>query len=231
MNLQSIFGGIAIGKDLTGNFRQSLKGLAVRRTDDKFVTLDGDFPIEISDFTFDGTEQYVYRLPVQNVKPGDIVITSESPLKVLFVREVEPNGRLVGLDPCGIEINYTPTTNLFNMRFFVTVVSILDGLSESVGGGAEGLLPLLLLSNKGGSRDTDNLTTLLMLQTLGGSSLGNNNLLPLLLLNGGSDALETMLLLNAQGNAGNPFGNLLGNSASPEPRKTGRTKQRKVVKR
>jgi hypothetical protein len=40
MNMQSLLGGIAIGKDSSGNFRPSLKGLAVRIEKNRFVGLD-----------------------------------------------------------------------------------------------------------------------------------------------------------------------------------------------
>lgn len=230
MNLQSIFGGINIGKDITGNFRQSLKGLAVRRPDDKFVTLDGNSPIEVSDFTFDGTEQYVYRLPIPKVKPGDLIVTSENPFNALFVRQVQSNGHLIGVDPSGIETNYAPATNLFNVRFFVRVVSLLEGLNGSLG--TDDLSPLLLLSTKINGGTTDSLTTLLLLQTLNGKTFAHDSLLPLFLLNSGGDLLETMLLLQAQGDQKNPFEKLFGHKPRrPKTDKVKYERQRKAVQK
>src|SRR5262245_43015815 len=101
MNISSILNGIAIGKDTSGNFKLTPEGLAVRTTPSgKFVVSKGDQLLDVTDLTFDGGETFVYRLPVQrkDLKPGDIVITAENPLEVLFVRQVHQNGRLTGLD-------------------------------------------------------------------------------------------------------------------------------------
>jgi hypothetical protein len=228
MNLQSIFGGISIGKDTTGNFRSSLKGLAVRASPGgEFLTLDGKNLVDVSDLTIEGTEQYVYRLPVQSVKAGDLIITSESPFAALFVQEVvRADGHLLGLDPYNLQVEYTPPTNLFNVRFFVTVVSLLD-LNGPIG--AQNLLPLLLLGNKGDNSGMDGLTTILLLQALGGTAFGEDNLLPLLLFGGAGDALETMLLLQAQRGGKNPFESLSSNEPrGPRPTAVKRARQRKT---
>jgi len=37
MNLQSIFGSVEIGKDTTGNFKQSIYGIAVKKGENKFI--------------------------------------------------------------------------------------------------------------------------------------------------------------------------------------------------
>lgn len=40
MDLKSIFGGVLIGRDTSGNVKPSIKGLAVRVADGKFVARD-----------------------------------------------------------------------------------------------------------------------------------------------------------------------------------------------
>ena len=212
MNIKSIFGGAAIGKDMSGNFKLSFKGLAVRTGDHNYVAKDGGHLIDVTDLTLDGTESFVYRLPVQSVECGDVIIMSETPFKVMFVQEVHEDGqKLLGsVAQTGTIESWSPATNLFNFQFFVKVVSLLDGFGGDIS--TNNLLPLLLLGDRGtGSKSDDSLTTLLMLQTLGGKALEGNSLLPLLLLTGNkSDGLETLLLLQGLGGDKNLLGNLVG---------------------
>src|SRR5258708_5651549 len=158
MNIGSILNGISIGKDTSGNFKLTPEGLAVRTTaDGKFFVNKKDRLLDVSDLTFDGAENYVYRLPVQrdDVKAGDLIITSENPFGVLFVHSVHNDGGVKGLDP-GIrqEIEYVPPTNVIvDVQLYVKVVSLLDGLV--LGTGSDALLPLLLLGSQGGSANPD----------------------------------------------------------------------------
>src|SRR6266487_2094120 len=218
MDFKSIFGGIAIGKDISGNFKLSFKGLAIRASDDKFVAKDGDQFLDVTDLTLDGTENFVYRLPVQNVNNGDVVIMSENPFTVMFVQNVDQDGTTISgyVPQTGTIESWFPTTNVLNVQFFVKVVSLLDGLGGD-NTGANNLLPLLLLGKRGnGSNSDDSLTALLMLQAFGGKTLDGNNLLPLLLLSGSKgDGLETLLLMQGLGGGKNSLGNLLGNGSPP----------------
>lgn len=201
MDIQSLLSGVALGKDTSGNFKPSIKGLAVRRPDGKFVVHDGQQMLDVSDLTLDGADNFIYRLPMQSVKQGDVIITSDSPFSVLFVQDVSDNGKLSGLDPhTNTVVEYIPPANLLNIHFFVKVVSLLDGLAGDME--RDNLLPLLLLNNK----SNDGLTTVLLMQALGGTSLDSKNLLPLLLLLGNKndsnktgDSLTTLLLLQTFG--------------------------------
>ena len=211
MDTKAIFGRVRIGKDTSGNFKLSFKGLAVRTEDGKFFAKDGDHMLDVSDLTLDGAEGYIYRLPVQSVKPGDLIITSENPFDVLFVQAVGEDGGLSGLDPRNnTVVDYVQPTNLFNVQFFVKVVSLVDVLGGNTAN--EQLLPFLLLANRSErGRTDDSLTTLLMLQALGGNPLdGNSLLLPLLLMDGKSDALEMFFLMQVLGGSKSPLADLFG---------------------
>lgn len=220
MDLKSIFGGVAIGREASGNVKPSIKGLAVRVADGNFVARDGDGLVNVSGFVFDGGDKYVYRLPVneQQIEPGDLLITSDAPFRSLFVKSVK-DGIIVGLDPqSSAVIEYVPPTNMLGVKFFVKAVSLIGSLGS---GAASDLLPLLLMADGSNSMsdagDGDNgLTTLLLMQTLGGGkSMDINKLLPLLLLKGNkSDGLESLLLLQFMGlNPGSMDAGVLGSPA------------------
>lgn len=211
MDMQTLLGGVALGKDTSGNFKPSMKGLAVRRPDGKFYVHDGQQMLDVNDLTLDGADNYIYRLPVQSVKQGDLIITSDSPFSILYVQDVSKEGQLSGLNPYTNTVEqYIPPANLLNIHFFVKVVSLLDGLAGDRE--SDNLLPLLLLSNK----SNDGLTPLLLMQALGGTSLESKNLLPLLLLLGNKndssktgDSLTTLLLLQAFGGKALDSNNML----------------------
>ncbi len=209
MDIESLLGGVKLGKDTSGNFKLSLAGVAVRpRADAKFVAFEGDHVVEVDDVTFDGGESYIYRIPAEKVEKGDLIIRSENPFSVLFVTEVRKNGsqmEIVGLDPDNEGVIWGgPTTNVLapNLRFFVKVVSLVDGQIGSLFGGSgdqklnESLLPLLLLGNKGQTA-SDPLATLLLLKGLGENDADKKALLTLLLLKGGSDGPDPLLFLLA----------------------------------
>ena len=62
MNLQSLFGNVTLGKDASGNLKQSLRGLAVRASaDGKFIARDGDQYVDVTELTIEGGENYVYQ--------------------------------------------------------------------------------------------------------------------------------------------------------------------------
>jgi hypothetical protein len=209
MNLQSP----AIGKDTSGNFKFSIKGLAVRGgPDGKFIARDGDQFVDVTDLTFDGAENYIYRLPVEEPKPRDIIIRSDNPFCALFVTKVEHHGAHVahieGFDPAtNTCVEYCPPTNLLNCRFFVKIVSFLDNIfthknsceamaflswaTKSAGSTSDDLLPLLLMSRSAGGKLPDDERLLLPLIFAGGNGSGNS--------------VEKLLLLQAFGGA-NLFG-------------------------
>jgi hypothetical protein len=210
MNLKSIFGGVAIGKDTSGNIKPSIKGLAVRLADGKFVVKDGEGFLDVAGFVFDGGDKYVFRLPVkeEQIKPDDLLIISDSPFQSLFVTAVK-EGTIIGLDPqTSTIVQYVPPKNMFGITFFVKAVNLLGSFAD---GGTTDVLPMLLLSDglgglSGAGAGEDNLSTLLLLQTLGGGQTADmSTMLPFLLLNGNNgNGLETLLLLQTLGlNLGN----------------------------
>ena len=101
MDLHSIFGSVAIGKDTSGNFKQSMYGLAVRpASDGKFVARHKGQLTDVTDLVFDGSETLFYRLPTKDLVPGkDVLVRSDNPFSVLFVDEILAGGLVKGTDP------------------------------------------------------------------------------------------------------------------------------------
>jgi len=200
MYTQSILGSVTLGKDTTGNFKQSIYGLAVRATTDgKFIARHKNKYMDVTTGTIDGTDNLVYRLPVKMPKPGDIIIRADDPFSVLFVEKIDDTGNVTGFDPSTEDIvEYRPVTNMFNLNFFIKVV----GPDNLLGGkNSDDLLPLMLLSGQGAAGNSnDSLSTLLLMKSFGKESLDDDDsMLPFLLLssqkNAGIDPLALMLAL------------------------------------
>jgi hypothetical protein len=88
--------------------------------------------VDVSLLALPGVDPLVFRLPVKGVKPGDLIMVSESPLSVLYVLETYSDRprEIRGLDPyTGEAVDYSLTENLFNLNFFVQVTSLFDLLS------------------------------------------------------------------------------------------------------
>jgi hypothetical protein len=191
MNMQSLLGGIAIGRDNSGNFRPSLKGVAVRIERSRFVALDNDRLLDVTPLTFEGADDTLYRVPIKDPRKGDLIIISDNPLRALFVQEVLTNGHLRGLDPINSAVSdYVPTSNLLDLKFYIKIVSLMDDIVSGTdqdkllllsllgkGDGrtsiGENLLPLLLLGFSGGQRpDPDLIRLLLLIRSVGTSGGG-----------------------------------------------------------
>src|SRR5688572_16722444 len=151
MDIKSIFGGVSeyLGKDTTGYFRPSLKGLAVQTSaDGRYVAYDPDDErlVDVTGLDFQGLANFVYRVPVAvaDVKPGDLIITSENPPTAAFVVARRNDGTLTVLNPKTADRGtYSPVKNLFGLQFLVKVISPTSGLAGEITDNK--LLSLLLL--------------------------------------------------------------------------------------
>jgi len=189
MDVKSLFGGVAIGKDTSGNLKPSFNKLAVKDWSGKFVSMDPDNETLINNenFVIDGGDSYVYRVPVKEVNRGDLIIKCDNPFDVLFVLE-QHDGKIVGLNPLTKNHEtYSPPHNLLfqNVQFFVKAVSLVDAIGD--GDFGRNLLPLILLSDgfgttTGSTGSSSSLTSLILLQALGGKDVDLNKLLPFLVL-------------------------------------------------
>jgi len=207
MDLKSLFGGVSIGRDASGNIKMSFAGdglaLAIRSVEGQFVTRDKEGLKNVTDLTLDAFEGAVLRLPVTTVKEGDVIVMSETPFTAAFIDEVSTGGKVRVAKTDGTVTDFEPPANLLGQRFFIKATNLLESFGD--GGDDKSLLFLMLLLGKGeGGESSDSLLPLLLLmqQGQGGSSsqLSNPLLLVLLLRGGkGDNMLETLLLLQALG--------------------------------
>lgn len=152
--------GARIGCDDTDLFSLGPEGLAIRTTDDRFVSCkSGGDVVDVTCAVFcDGTD-LVYRIPIAaaEVKEGDLLVLSDNPVRLLFVRKVHkpvasagtkkteaaPEAqpqlpvKLEGFDPrTSTKVEYTVPRNIFGVQLLVKVVSLWDQIG--LGGGAPG---------------------------------------------------------------------------------------------
>jgi hypothetical protein len=144
LNLTSLLG-VQIGQDLTGNFGFTPAGLAVLGRDNRYYTLDYHEDLaRMLDVTsiILPINPGVYRIPVQRVYRGDLVLISDSPFSALFVTEVqEDEGSIVGIEAtCNERVEYSPPYNFFggvlfgeDAKLFVRIVSLFDLLGNLFG--------------------------------------------------------------------------------------------------
>lgn len=181
MNLSGLFP-VQIGADTSGLFAMSPYGLAVVRPDGRAVVHREGSLLDVSAFLLPGFSPGAFRIPVPEIEPGELVITSDNPRSLLYVLERTETG-LRGLDPfTGNVVRYiAPRSPFFN--FFVRVQSVFgllfaesrefeEGLEaveddREERGLLDRLLPLLLLSSQYQSSGTSFLTWMLLMQTLG----------------------------------------------------------------
>ena len=200
MDTKALFGGVSIGRDMSGNFKVSLAGegigLAIRTPDGQYYARGKDGLRNVTELTVDTFDGLVLKLPVARVKEGDILIVSDNPFTAVFVDDVSPEGQVRVLNPAtNSAVDFAQPANLLGQRFFVKATNLLESFD-----GSNSLLPLLLLEKKDGE---SLLPFFLMQQLQGGDGQLNNPLLLALLLRADKgDTLETIMLLQALGGGG-----------------------------
>jgi hypothetical protein len=126
-----MFCDVPVGKDTTGNFTLSYKGVAVRTDCNRFIAFrkeEGRVRLyDVTGLTLPGCDALIYRVPVteRDVVPDDLLLISDCPLQVLYVTEV--NGDWVtGVTSTGEQITYTAPTRLGDCARFIRIYSVLD---------------------------------------------------------------------------------------------------------
>jgi hypothetical protein len=165
--------GAQVGRDTSTNFALSYDGeLAIRTADNRFVVpkLGPGGVVKLIDVTCltIAVDPYVFRIPVSidSIRPGHILVRSDSPFSVIVVERRPELGRIRGIDPRSDEAveMLIPDKSLDIPTVLVRVMSLFDGFEgfvdedydadrdEDDGGHRtfQGLLPYLLLSGQGG---------------------------------------------------------------------------------
>jgi len=224
MDLNSLFSDVTIGKDTSGYLKLSFEGIAVGTTAGKwFVEREGHL-LDVTGLTLDGADKLIYKIPVRELQPGDLIVTAEKPsFSALFVKEVLEEGNVIrGINPERAEdVTYVPPENLLKLRLFMKVVSLFNLGDGEMSNNA--LLPLILLNaNTSSGAGDDHLKTLLLFEAMGSDNQLDPSLVPLLLLDGNKgDSLEMLLLLRMLDDGSGGLGGLFGPTRQRSYRRPG----------
>jgi hypothetical protein len=186
--------GVPIGPDTSGSFAMSVNGLAIQRSDGRWVAKPpGEERLfDVTDFLIPGVDPMACFVPVESLAPGDITVVSTDPLTLRYVVGRRGEGEFEVLDPdTGDVTDFVPLQTPL-LDFYVRVVSLLDfvpdlnllgdmsgryrGIGVRMGEerreqfALEEILPFLLLSQ--GSTALTSLAPLLLLSRFGGGDMG-----------------------------------------------------------
>ena len=138
----AIFCDVPVGRDTTGNFTLSFKGLAVRADCNRFIAFhDANGPesvrlYDVTGLTLHGCDALVYRVPVTDkcIGKGDLVLIADCPLDVLYVTHKEEGpGKgvtLTGFNARGEQVTYRAPERLGDCGRYVRLVSVLDVIRD-----------------------------------------------------------------------------------------------------
>jgi len=195
LNVEKIFGS-AIGKDLSGMFKLSGMGIAVRAANGSFRCYDPAKTqcVDVMEMVID--TDMVYRMPAKEVAPGDLIIFNTVPYYV--INTDEGNTVITVFNPAEEKMEtIIPSRSILGFQFFIKVVSLfnLGGATTPQAGGLQAMLPLMLLSGKedGSGAKKDPMEMMLMMQMMGGGDMfgagaaaagGGMPMLPMMMLMG-----------------------------------------------
>lgn len=194
-----------IGQVRDGLVKFSINGPAIRTKDGSYVSYNGGALQDVSAVVFDAGDQLLFRLPVQTVQAGDVIVRSDTPgvEDVVIVVGQNAEGNTTVINPInGRQEIVVPEKNLFFPKFYVKVVSLADLGGANSQGAFGALMPFLLLGGDDFG-DTDSLLPLLMFSGMGGGApaAGAGGVLGLDL-----QALMPMILLQGLGGKGKKGG-------------------------
>jgi hypothetical protein len=130
--LSYLLGGVQIGRDTSNSFALSVGGLAVRRDDGSYVSLDADNDvlIDVSPLILAGIDPQVVRIPVFHrfVRRGDLIVVSDSPASFIYVVRGIEGDTIEGLDPLsGQIVSVIPPLKLL-LNVVVLAVSLFSNV-------------------------------------------------------------------------------------------------------
>ena len=136
------------GPYTTKDIKLSLYGMAVRRSDNKWVAYDKNTGslIDVDIFNLSiASEKVFYKLPkaTKEVMPGDIILHNNKPM---FVENVREDGKFEVINPAeGTAVTILPLKSPFGFDFTTVIINIADYLPQADSNNPFGsLLPLIL---------------------------------------------------------------------------------------
>lgn len=207
----SVYCDVPIGKDTSGNFTLSYKGVAVRTDCNRYVAFrreEGQTRLyDVTGLTLPGCDALIYRVPVseRNVRPGDLLLISDCPFQALHVTEIQGE-RVRGLSSSGEEITFVAPRRLGDCARYIRIISVLDTCGARPGELEEediALIAALLCCKPCGTGYGPEVLSSTVAQNLIGGLRGRQ--LPLLLALRQGECLESFILTRAlQGRVDGP---------------------------
>ncbi|AEO93310.1 gp39 [Bacillus phage G] len=216
MKFKNLFGG-EIGKDKSGMFKMSALGLAVKNEEGNYVCYNGSNMVDVLDMTVD-MDNIVYKIPVQKVEKGDLIMSNGKPV---YVKKVNGNELTVFNPFNNRKESYIPQTNLFGFNFFIKVVSLFDLSKPTDGSQGMTFNPMFLAFADREEGDKNDMSEIMMMSMMmqGGNQQNNqfNNMLPFMMMSKGenSNLMEMMMMQQMMGGQGfnfNPFNQPVDNN-------------------
>jgi hypothetical protein len=197
----SVYCDTTIGKDTSGNFTLSYKGVAVRTDCNRYVTFRGEKDqvrlFDVTGLTLPGCDALIYRVPVTDVRAGDLLVISDCPLQILYVTD-KKGERVTGYSSSGSEITFIAPKRLGDCARYIRIVSVLDTCGARSGDLDEddiALIAALLCCKPCGTGYGAEVLSSTVAQNLVGSLKARQ--LPLLLALRQGECLESFILTRA----------------------------------
>lgn len=202
MTKNSLFGNLNFGAVKGAHF--SHLGVAVRNAEGTYVSYDktkGEIVnVDLIDFQSDNM---LYSIPValKDIAVGDVVVHNGS---AVFVTGKQENDITVVDVSKGEKKTILPTKSMFGFDFVNKYVSLVDfsGVSASADAPFGNLLPMMMLTNAGGTSRDSFLPLMLMSQGNGSFDMSNPLMLYALMGNGGSESKDFFLAMMLSGQMG-----------------------------
>src|SRR5262249_30353339 len=143
------------GKDTTGNFKQTLIGIAVKGADSFFnIIHDGGRIEKLTDvFGIPGADDYIFRIPVllEDLRKDDLLVLDDDnqggKFKCLLYEGKGDKGGITGWVQDGTLVTQALPDTIFGVPVYAKVVGLLDGLLDKKE--IAGITPILTAMNPG----------------------------------------------------------------------------------
>jgi hypothetical protein len=170
-NMKKLLGNFEFGAIETDQFALTLHGqIGIKGKDGSYYTYDveNNTSVDVMDFVIDDFEGAFYKMPVQEVKKGDIIMTGSNPV---IVKEVNRDGSIIAVDPVdGSSFTKIKTTNIFGFNLYTKVVSIFDMMNQNDNGnnifGNMNPMMFLMLKNDGSNGSSNKLLEMMMMSQM-----------------------------------------------------------------
>lgn len=198
--MDNLFGNLGFGKLRDPRFKLSMNGIAVEQDSGKYVVYNKDKNefVDVTNTLFD-IKDALFLLPAIEVNVGDTVLHEG---KAYFIVDTTNEIKAVSYGDCTQTV-LIPKSTMFGIKYFTKVFSMFGDNFASAGDLFSNPMMLMALMNG----DNNDLTQLMLLNSLNNGDLGSNPMALAMMLKGdkSSDSLSTIALMSMFNGGTNPF--------------------------